>query len=63
MEALRYPLLVTYIGSYAMCIRLYVHRTRDTAVSMYVIIDVADDLCKGRKVEGVGVAHGNLNVI
>jgi hypothetical protein len=63
MEALKYPLLVAYMGSYTMCIRLYVHLTRDTAVSMYVTLDVADDLCKGRKVEGVGVAHGIMNVI
>jgi hypothetical protein len=64
MEALNYQLLVTCIGSYITCIRFYVHRTRDTAVNMYVIIDVADDLRKGSKVEGVrGWVHGFMNVM
>jgi hypothetical protein len=56
MEALKYQLLGTCIGSYITSIQFYVHRTRDTAVSMHVITDVADCLCKGRKVEGEGVA-------
>ena len=64
MEALKYRLLVTCIGSYIICIRFYFHRTRDTAASMYVIIDVADGLCNGRKLEGVGAAwHYECHVI
>jgi hypothetical protein len=64
MEALKYQLLVTCIGSYITCIRFYVHRTRDTTLSMDVVTDVADDLSKGRTVEGVSNAwHYECHVI
>lgn len=64
MEALKYQLLITCIGSYIRCIRFYVQRTRDTTLSMYAIIDVADDVSKGRTVEGVSHAwHYECHVI